>query len=273
MPAPVASHRVTYGTATPMRWIYLHGFPGGPEEWAMFASPPTGVIAPDRRTDAPHIGFEDYCDLLARRVDTETAGAPLGLIGFSLGARMALELAERLGPRVARIMLVSAAAPLELGDFLSEMAGRPVFRTAQASGRLLRWLCAGQAVLGRLAPDRLVDMLFASARGGDIALAQDAAFRRTLQAMLARSLRDGATGYRREGMAFVTPWSALLSRIAAPVSIWHGLDDTWAPPAMAQALADALPQVETVHLLPGQSHYSTLAAMLANPDFCATLAA
>lgn len=259
--------------ATPMRWVYLHGFPGGPEEWGMFGSPPTAVTVPDRRTDAPHLGFDDYCDHLARRIDAEAGKASMGLIGFSLGARMALGLAERLGPRVAHIILVSAAAPLELGDFLPEMAGRPVFRTAQASGLLLRWLCAGQAVLTRLAPDRLVDALFASARGGDVGLAQDAAFRRTLQALLARSLRNGATGYRREVRAFVAPWGALLSRIAAPVTIWHGLDDTWAPPVMARALADALPQVEAVHLLPGHSHYSTLAAVLANPDFCATLAA
>lgn len=273
MPAPVAFHRVGDDTAAPMRWVYLHGFPGGPEEWAMFGSPPTGVMAPDRRTDAPHRGFEYYCDHLARRIDANAGGASMGLIGFSLGAHMALELAERLGPRVARIVLVSAAAPLELGDFLPEMAGRPVFRTAQASGLLLRWLCAGQAVLTRLVPDRLIDTLFASARGGDVGLAQDAAFRRTLQAMLARSLCDGATGYRREVRAFVAPWGALLSRIAAPVTIWHGLDDSWAPPGMARALADALPQVEAVHLLPGQSHYSTLAAVLANPDFCATLAA
>lgn len=255
----------------PMQWVYLHGFPGGPEECALFGGTPTGFVAPDRRHDAPHLGFDAYCDHLAQHIDAATDSDPLGLIGFSLGARLALEMADRLGSRVAQVVLVSAAAPLEFGDFLHDMAGHPVFRTAQMSGLLLRWLCAGQSGLARFAPDRLVDALFASARGADVQLAQDRDFRAGLKAMLALSLRNGAHGYRREVRAYVEPWGPLVSRIAAPISIWHGLEDGWAPPAMARALADALPNVRDIHLLPGQSHYSTLAAVLANADFSGTV--
>jgi pimeloyl-ACP methyl ester carboxylesterase len=255
----------------PMRWVYLHGFPGGPEECALFGGAPTGLVAPDRRDDASQLGFDAYCDHLARHIDAAAGSDPLGLIGFSLGARMALEMADRLGPRVAQVVLVSAAAPLEFGDFLPYMAGRPVFRTAQMSGLLLQVLCVGQAGLARFAPDRLVDALFASARGADVQLAQGKDFRTGLKAMIAHSLRNGATGYRREVCAYVKPWGQLVSRIAAPVSIWHGLEDNWSPPAMARALADALPNVRDIHLLPGQSHYSTLAAVLANADFSGTI--
>ena len=85
---------------------------------------------------------------------------------------------------------------------------------------------------------------------------------------LAAALRDGAPGYRRELAAYVAPWSDVLAQVTQPVTLWHGTDDTWAPIAMAEALAAALPQVAAVHRLAGLSHYSALAHALALIDRC-----
>lgn len=53
------------------------------------------------------------------------------LIGFSLGAMTATRLAVLLGERVVRVDCTSGAAPLDLGNFLSHMAGKPVFTFAK----------------------------------------------------------------------------------------------------------------------------------------------
>lgn len=253
-------------TVAPPRWVYLHGFPGGPEELAIAGCMGSFHFVPDRRRDAPGLSFSAYCDDLANRIAQVSDGGPLRLVGFSLGARMALEMADRLGSQVELVALISAAGPLDHGNYLPDMAGRPVFRAAQLSRWLLRWICGGQAILARWAPTTLVDLLLASARAGDVRLAEDPGFRSTMQTMLTLSLRNGAPGYRREVEAYVEPWAPLLARITAPVVIRHGTHDNWAPPAMAKALAAALPNVSDFTMLPGHSHYSTLARTLA--DLC-----
>jgi pimeloyl-ACP methyl ester carboxylesterase len=210
---------------------------------------------------SPELGMATYCDQLAHALITQ-AGHQLTLIGFSLGARIALEIAVRLPGQVREVVLISAAGPLECGDFLPHMAGRAVFRTAQRSPRLFQSLTATQSILSRSAPNLLFKALFANAQGADRMLASDAHFRRTVQTMIAASLQSGATGYRREVLAYVAPWADLLPRVRAPVTIWHGTADNWSPPAMADALAARLPHVAAVHKLPGLSHYSTLAAAI-----------
>ncbi|MDH7975242.1 alpha/beta hydrolase [Sphingomonas sp. AR_OL41] len=244
----------------PRRIVYLHGVPGGPAELALFGGAPFAggdLYAPDRTGDAPR----DW-DALAAAIDARFAGEPVALVGFSLGAFAALQLAARLGARVTRIDLIAAAAPLESGDYLAAMAGAPVFRAAQGSPRRFAALLRFQALLMRVAPGLLYRMVFAGAAGADRALVGEPGFRGGIRAILAAALRDGAPGYRRELLAYGSPWSAMLAEVTAPVTLWHGTEDNWAPIAMADALAAALPNVVAVHRLAGLSHYSTLAHVL-----------
>ena len=242
--------------------VYLHGFPGGPEEVHAFGPFALPIYAPDRRHDAADLDFPAYVDHLAQLVRARFPDEQIVLIGFSAGARMALELGVTLEGRVDEIILVSAAAPLQMGAFLKDMAGRPVFATAQLSPLAFRALTWTQSQWARFSPDSLFQSIFASAQGPDDALKSQAHFRQVIQSMIVKTLQSGSPGYRREILAYVAPWADLLPRVTAPVTLWHGTADNWTPIGMADALEAALPDVRAVHRMPGLSHYSTLQAAL-----------
>jgi pimeloyl-ACP methyl ester carboxylesterase len=208
------------------------------------------------------VTLSEHFDALASGLEVRFGGSPFRLVGFSLGAYVALEIASRMRSAVSHISLVSAAGPLSKGDFLPDMAGRMVFRAARDAPFLFTALTSVQSLVVRIAPEKLFDALFASAQGMDRDLAAQPHFRAKIIEALNDCLRDGASGYRHELSGYVQDWSAVLSRVTQPVELWHGSLDNWAPPAMAEALADALPNVRMLHRLEGHSHYSTLQAFL-----------
>ena len=238
------------------RIAYFHGQPGGAGEWPLCAPPDLSAFVPERSALPGPAA-------LARQVSEHCSREPLTLIGFSLGAPVALAVARELAGRVANIHLVSPAAPLQLGSFLDDMAGAALFRMAQSSPALFRFVARCESLIARNAPFFLLDRLFARAAGEDAALRRDPAFRTAL----ARILRDGLGrdpgAFVAEIAAYVTDWRPELLHIRAPVTIWQGALDNWTPPAMAQALAKAVPGPVALHLLPGCSHYSALKAALA----------
>ena len=239
--------------------IYFHGVPGGPRELTLFGAPvPGGWHVPDRARLHPGLAFGAHCDALADEVRALAGVAPIRLAGFSLGAFIALQVAHRLPDVPLTIDLISAAAPLQAGDYLDAMAGKPVFAMVSRSPALFGAMAAGQALAARLAPARLMAALFASAQGEDAVLAQEAAFRTGMAAILREGLGHGRANYTREIGAYVRDWSAILPAIHHPVTLWHGAEDNWSPPAMAEALAGRLSNVSALHRLPGLSHYSTL---------------
>jgi pimeloyl-ACP methyl ester carboxylesterase len=253
---------VRYGAGAGPVAVYFHGVPGASEECAVFdeAARLAGVrllcidrgSLPDARGDEAHF----------RRLADETAalaeGGAAHLIGFSLGAFVALRVAPHLGTSVVSLDLVSAAAPLELGDFLDGMAGKPVFTMARRSPHLLRAMTAAQGWLARAAPGRLFGMLFATAAGEDRVLADDPGFRSMIGEVLMGALGPGRRGYLRDVQAYVGPWAGRLGAIPAETRLWHGREDNWAPAAMAESLARALPAVRQMEITPGLSHYSCL---------------
>lgn len=247
--------------------LYFHGLPGSAAELSGFGPEIAAravhfhVVA---RGDALAVGDPSgYFRRLAEQILRQFPGGPLHLVGFSAGAAAALRVAPLLGGRVQQIDLVSPAAPLNLGNFLGDMAGAPVFRAALA-GRapfaMLTWL---QAQVARLVPARLAATLIAGALGADRALAADPRFIASLGQSLRTSLLGSRAAYTAEIRAYVTDWRDDLARVDQPVSIWQGSEDNWTPPAMAQALAAALPSRPRLTMLDGLSHFSTLRHFLA----------
>lgn len=236
---------------------YFHGLPGAGSEWAACAPPGLNAFAPDRNASISAAA-------LAKQVEANCAAGSLTLIGFSLGAPVALAVARELGERAAQVHLASPAAPLQLGDFLQDMAGGPLFRMAAQNPRLFRMVARIESLIARTAPAFLFDRLFASAAGNDVALARDPAFRAAMAGVLRTGLGHDWRGFVDEVTAYVADWRADLASVTAPITIWQGEADNWTPPAMAEALAAALPGPVTLNRLPGCSHYSTLQAALAS---------
>lgn len=218
------------------------------------------LVTIDRSDIAAEAGDSACFAALADRVAQH--GTRLHLIGFSLGAAAALQVAAKLPDMIAKIDLIAPAAPPELGNFLDQAAGAPIFRMAAERPRLFRLVVRLQSFLARRFPALLVRGLFASSTGGDRALAKDPAFRRAIADILRAGMGTGTSCYEREITAYVSPWAGILPHVTAPVTIWQGDADNWSPPTMAHALAAGLPNVAALHLLPGLSHYSTLKAAM-----------
>lgn len=240
--------------------IYFHGVPGAPAELGLAPGlgPAADTLAPDRLSDRPDLPAGAYFDDLAARLRLETPPGGTHIIAFSLGAAAALQVAARLGPHIAHIDLIAPAAPLELGDFLPAMSGRQVFALARTKPMFFNALSQAQMILARSRPEALYRLIFAEVRGPDAILAADPDFRAAMTAILAQCFIKGSAGYRREMLAYAQPWAGILPRVTAPTRIWHGSADTWAPFAMAEALARSLPRFTACHRLDDLGHFSAL---------------
>lgn len=184
------------------------------------------------------------------------------LIGFSLGARAALEIAARLGSSVERIDLISPAGPLDDNTHIDQMAGRAVFKAASSYPRLFRGITAVQAWTARHRPALLYRALFGRTGEASIDVCD---FRARSIDLLQASFADGSAGYEREVLAYVGPWSDLPRQVMASTHIWQGTTDNWAPPEMARHLQTLLPRA-ALQMIEGQSHYGTLRHVLDQLD-------
>lgn len=252
--------------------VYFHGTPGAPAEAAVLqhhaAALGLKVICPDRYAVDARITGERYFQALADDIVQQAQGRPVDIVGFSMGAFVALQVCRLIPGQVASLHLVAAAAPLDGGDFLPHMAGKTVFAMARAWPVVFKLMSYWQGLLASVWPSMLYKMLFASAVAGDHALARDADFRELIGRVLQSCFsRDKMPGYLRDVQAYVSPWRHTLTGVTVKTHLWHGDQDNWAPVAMSTYLAQALKGCEGVHILTGLSHYSALYA--AAPQICA----
>lgn len=239
--------------------LYFHGVPGAAVELELADRPfPPDWSVVDRAASRDCHTAAQHFDSIAERIRSGNANRPLRLVGFSLGAYAALEVANRLLDWKISLHLVSAAAPLQCGDFLPQMAGKTVFGLARRHPTAFALLSSLQAVIARSSPRLLQRALFASAQGADAELLGDPRFISVMTRIIERGLGHGSDTYKREVLGYVQDWSAVLDEIGHEVTLWHGDLDNWSPPAMATALAERLPNVVAVNRLPGHSHYSAL---------------
>ncbi len=253
--------------------IYFHGAPGAPEECAIFdaCGKEHGLtfICHDRFSVDSSITGEAYYKLLAEKISKKAAGKKVDVIGFSIGAFIALQTCRYMAAEVRSLHLVSAAAPLETGDFLDAMAGKQVFQLAKAFPALFLLLSYWQSLLALLFPKALFRLLFASAAGGDKALAMDREFQSSITKVLRSCFLGRVRGYARDVGAYVRPWKSTLADITVNTHIWHGAEDNWSPTLMAEYLKSAIPGCASIKIFDGLSHYSCL--YRAAPEICELL--
>jgi pimeloyl-ACP methyl ester carboxylesterase len=239
--------------------FYLHGLPGSTAE-LNFALPKwrknTNIQPLDRLSAAAthKSALESMASQLANYESVH-------LIGFSLGAMSAMKLAARMPETVLKLDLIAPVAPLELGDYLKDMAGKPIFEAAMKPGGGLGRLIAAQRTLARFSMRAVIKAMFNGAADADKVLLNDPAMQTMLRDVLRRSLIEQPYAYKSELRTFVAPWADMLPRVRCKTVIWQGDADTWAPPALADALCEALPDAE-LEVLAGLSHYSGLKAAL-----------
>lgn len=239
--------------------FFCHGVPGGPDDATLLQTGDLPVTAPNLFDFAAGNPLQH----LVSQYDAacaETEGGQMHVVGFSIGAMVALRLAAARPDTVDRVTVISPAAPLQLGNFLPEMAGAPVFKLAMQRPGVLHLLTAVQGGLARFAPGLLVNQLFAKCGPQEQALLPDEHFRAALVSAMRSSFIDHRQGYLAYLSAYVADWSAELGHVRAPVQIWHGDADTWSPLAMSAAIKELVPADCDLHVVPGGEHYSTLKA-------------
>jgi len=244
--------------------LYLHGLPGS------FASEMEIVFGAytetSRMIGLDRLGTlgqgEDYdTAILAafdKAADALHGEGALRLVAFSLGAMAALRIAAFRHERIASLDLIAPAAPLQLGDFLADMAGKPVFQAAQKGAPWLGLFTLVQSAGLRLAPGMVASQLFAGAPDTERRLMTSPERRKAFIAGMRHALHLHTAAYKAELRAYVSDWSRFLPEVRTPVRVWQGSADTWAPPAMAQALYDALRGPKDLVQLEGLSHYGAL---------------
>ena len=70
-----------------------------------------------------------------------------------------------------------------------------------------------------------------------------------------RSLSSGIWGWHDDDLALVSDWGFELDQVAAPLHIWHGVEDHFIPVAHGEWLAAHVPGAKA-QLRPGDGHLS-----------------
>ena len=242
-----------------MTTFYFHGAPGSGHELSLFGQdPPSDWQVVDRSQNTSRSAFNNWLDKFAGEVDAAAKSGSVRLVGFSIGAFVALQVASRLSAKNVTVDLISPAGPLQACDDRQSLAGASVFRLAERSPHLFSIMVSAQSFVARKWPGGLVAALFKSAKGNDVGLAKKAAFRAFMIKNLSIGLGGCSQAYRTEIHAYVDDWRSTLDEVSSAVQIWHGSADNWATPQMGEYLGARLKNSTRVSILPGRSHYSAL---------------
>jgi len=275
---PITKPALTYrqfGADDGQRVVYFHGTPGAPEECAVFdqygKDNNLTFISYDRFSIDSALEGTAYYQRLADEIADKAAGKAVDLVGFSIGGFIALQVSRLMGTNVRSLHLVSAAAPLDAGNFIDRAAGKSVFRLAQQHPFAFHFLVRLQGLIAAVRPGLVFRMMFANAAGEDKRLAASNEFQNAITGILKLCFTHHAAGYARDVRAYVQPWKDTLSGIGVDTHIWHGAEDNWSPAAMAAYLASAIPGCTSTEIFNGLSHYSCL--YRAAPEICHQLGA
>ena len=240
--------------------LFCHGMPGSQIDADLLraANPNVEIIAIDLLSFPPESVDLAFANALgAKSIAADQDGIPL--VGFSIGAMAAIKIAAAHPQSVSRLTLISPAGPLSLGDFLPEMAGKPVFEMAIRRPMMLRALTAFQGLLTRCSPNTMINLLFGKCGPAEKSLLKGPVFRNGMVTALTESFANRPSNYLAYINAYVSDWSDTLDMVQCPVDLWHGTNDTWSPPQMSAALAEAFGDKATVKLVQDAEHYSAMA--------------
>ena len=205
--------------------------------------------------------FEDWAGDVALVAD-HLGIAQFGILGVSGGTPTAVAAAALLQGRVSSLTIVSGMGPVMGPASLKGM--NRVNRGLLSLGRRLPWLGQGilwmVATLWRVFP-RIVMLWFGVLLPK---VDRQVVARREVGVILTRNIREalsqGVRGAVSEFMLLTSDWSALLSRVRVPTTIWHGDADTYVPVTMGEVVHRGI-QGSIFHKVVGGGHFMILDTM------------
>jgi pimeloyl-ACP methyl ester carboxylesterase len=250
----------------------VSGDPEGKPVLLLHGSPSSRLFCPDpavtaaagvRLVTVDRPGYGRSSPQPARRIldwpaDVEQLADALDLARFpvvahSSGGPYALACAVALAQRVSVVGLISCVVPLDeipaawsaLDDDsrqLVDLARRDPDAAAAVIGQAASWLLDD--------PDRFLNI---PRPPPDAALLDDPAIRAMFLGSVRESVRNGLAGYVTDEVLERRPWGFRLENVEVDVSVWHGEQDGYIPPAHVEAAAALLPRFRT-SFDPSQGH-------------------
>jgi pimeloyl-ACP methyl ester carboxylesterase len=238
--------------------LFFHGLPGSRfqcPDHAEASDLGVRLIAPER----PGYGLSDPSPeaypLVAWPRDVAALADALeidrfAIAGYSLGGVFAAACAHELSQRVTRVGLISSAATLDVaGNWHGWGPMRAFYELARTDAAAF----SAAAESAAASPESFVAAL--TDAGGDVdrrALASPALRERFLRDAR-ETLRRNAAALLRDVVLAARSWGFDVGAVRVPAFVWHGLEDVYAPPAMAKFLAATIPGARA-WLYAGEGH-------------------
>jgi pimeloyl-ACP methyl ester carboxylesterase len=187
-----------------------------------------------------------------------------GVVGRSGGAPHALACAALLPERTARVGALVGLAPQDAADldWFDGMTDANVhaYVNAAAGRHRLTATLGRRSLTIRADPAASVAEMRSGLPESDRRIFADAGIQAMLERNFAEGLRSSADGWVDDVMAFSTGWGFELSGIDAPVFLWHGEEDIFAPVEHTRWLGRHIPGAR-VEVERGAAHFGALRVM------------
>lgn len=270
-----------HGTENGVPLLFFHGTPGSrtcvPNPAAV-SDNDVRLITVDRpgyggSTPKPGRTLSDWADDVVQLADTLGIDQ-FAVAGLSGGVPHALACGTLIPDRVTVVGSISGMAPLDVPGVTDEMSlsNRIGFLAARYVPSLLPLALRSMARQARDDPMGLVDEVRSNYSTSDQRVFDDPDVRRRMAREVATAYEQGTAGHVSDFRSLARDWGFDLSNLIIPVRLWHGGEDQNAPLAMAEWLAETIPNThltiypEEGHLA-AYDHFSEIVSELIEPTY------
>ncbi|WIM93175.1 alpha/beta hydrolase [Actinoplanes oblitus] len=269
---PADGRRIAFETLGPAHGfpvVLLHGTPG-----SRLGPRPRGIvlhrlgirlITYDRPGygDSERVQGRDVAHAAqdVRAIAGELALERFAVVGRSGGGPHALACAAdpELRDRITRVAVLVSLAPAGAPGWFDgmnednrEQMGRVLTDPVELESEIRR-----RASGIRTDPDHLLGLLAEQMTIADQRVVSDAALRRQLRLSYRDAIKNGPYGWIDDLLALRRDWKVDLRAIVAPVRVWHGGEDTFAPAVHSEYLARQIGTAE-LDVRPGAAHFDAM---------------
>ncbi|HLK42178.1 MAG TPA: alpha/beta hydrolase [Thermoleophilia bacterium] len=201
--------------------------------------------------------------------DVEAVADALGLgrfavVGRSGGGPHALACAALLPDRVTRAAVLVGLAPRDAAglDWHAGMtlANRQAYAIADSGAEHLTAWYEARVAAARANPASMAVYLDPQLPEADRRVVSDFGIKTMLESNFIEAFRESAAGWIDDTLAFIAPWGFELDRIEAPVLLWHGTEDIFAPIGHSRWLAERIRHAFFV-VSRGAAHFGAVAVL------------